>query len=107
MCLVRHEQVRRDVQGLIRTMLFSSSLAGDDEGGVGFGRMEVWLEEVGSVSMEEEAREALLCAGHALVQRGVGLLICQKCIHPSLKDYLIEKVKSVIITLHLSKCLVQ
>lgn len=83
--------LRRNCQRSILTALFSSSLAGDEEGGVGF--VERGRRVEGVVSMEEEVVKVLLCVGQVLVDRGVGLLACQKCIHPTLRDYLYQQVR--------------
>ena len=42
---------------------------------------------VGGVIVEE-----LMEMGRVLVARGVGLVACQKCVHPFLRDYLEREV---------------
>ncbi len=87
------ENLRKEDGVLIRTMLFISSLAGDEEGGVWLDKEEGKLEGVASLSVGKEVRNVLLGIGCGLVQKRVGLLICQKVVHPCLKDYLIDKVR--------------
>lgn len=48
---------------------------------------------VSGVSVDDVVLEGLMAMGRVLVERGVGLLACQKCIHPNLRDYLNEKVR--------------
>lgn len=91
----------RNSEGHILTALFSSSLAGDEEGMDGRR-----VEGVGLVSVEEVVVEVLLFVGQVLVERGVGLLACQKCIHPTLRDYLLQHVRflaCVTCTFHVYK----
>ncbi len=45
-------------------------------------------------ALEEMMVEQLLNLGHVLVEKGVGLLACQKCVHPHLRDYLQREVNS-------------
>ena len=85
------DRVPRDKDELIRTALFTLSLAGDNEGGA-------WVEEgqlegVVSVSVEVEVKKNLMRVADLLLQKGAGLLVCQKCVHPWLKNYLLSKVR--------------
>lgn len=48
---------------------------------------------VSGVNVDDVVLEGLMAMGRVLVERGVGLLACQKCIHPNLRDYLNEKVR--------------
>ena len=47
---------------------------------------------VASVDMDAVLEEELMSIGRGLVERGVGLVACQKCVHPALQDYLNKKV---------------
>lgn len=46
-----------------------------------------------SVSVDQVLEVELLSMCQVLVERGVGLLACQKCVHPTLKDYLHREVR--------------
>ncbi|XP_060118126.1 molecular chaperone MKKS [Heteronotia binoei] len=76
---------RRTTQSPVRTALFSVSLSGDvcstGEGAVSIHRR---------VSLEAAVLGQLLSLGQRMVKDGVGLVICQKVIHPALKQYLKE-----------------
>ncbi|XP_077171964.1 molecular chaperone MKKS [Paroedura picta] len=69
----------------IRTALFSTSLSGDlcktGEGAITIHQ---------GVSVEAAVLDQLLNLGQRIVKDGVGLVICQKVIHPALKQYLRE-----------------
>ena len=82
----------RNSQGHVTTALFSSSLAGDEEGGVWVVGAGSKMEGDGNVSVKDEVVKVLLCVGQVLVKRGVSLLACQKCVHPLLRDYLHQQV---------------
>ncbi|XP_015262482.1 PREDICTED: McKusick-Kaufman/Bardet-Biedl syndromes putative chaperonin, partial [Gekko japonicus] len=75
----------RTTSSPIRTALFSVSLSGDvcetGEGAVIVHR---------GVSLEAAVLDQLLRLGQRMVKDGVGLVICQKVIHPALKQYLKE-----------------
>lgn len=47
---------------------------------------------VASVNMDAVLEEELMSMGRGLVKRGVGLVACQKCVHPALQDYLHKEV---------------
>ncbi|XP_048363662.1 McKusick-Kaufman/Bardet-Biedl syndromes putative chaperonin-like [Sphaerodactylus townsendi] len=69
----------------IRTALFSASLSGD-AGDTGEGSIIVHH----GVSLEAAVLDQLLSLGQRMVKDGVGLVVCQKVIHPALKQYLKE-----------------
>ncbi len=48
------------------------------------------------VSVDGVIVEELMAMGCALVERGVGLVACQKCVHPTLRDYLQAEVMKLI-----------
>jgi len=89
--MLSFDRAPREEDGLIRTLLFTSSLAGDEEGEAWVGAGQ--LEGVASVSVEVEVKKILMRVGDLVVQRGVGLLVCQKCVYPYLKDHLMDKVR--------------
>ncbi len=53
------------------------------------------LEGVAGVSADEVHLEQLLSMGRGLVEEGVGLVACQKCVHPVLRDYLRSEVSGM------------
>ena len=67
----------------IRVALFNTSLAG---GGEGF--PDVTLETKEGVSPEDASLKQLLALGSHLIQQKIGLLACQKVVHPGLKRFL-------------------
>ncbi|XP_022094592.1 McKusick-Kaufman/Bardet-Biedl syndromes putative chaperonin-like [Acanthaster planci] len=71
------------VDGSIRVAVFNTSLAG---GGEGF--PDIHLEARQGVTVDAATRDCLLALGSCLVQQRVGLLACQKVIHPCLKHFL-------------------
>ena len=74
--------------GCVITAVVDASLAGDLEEG-----MEFDVVGVAGGCVEEVLEAELVAMGEVLVERGVGLLACQKCVHPTLKDYLHGKVR--------------
>ncbi|XP_014352754.1 McKusick-Kaufman/Bardet-Biedl syndromes putative chaperonin [Latimeria chalumnae] len=73
-------------QGCIKLALFSVSLSGNLTD-VGDGTLVVRL----GVSLEAAVLEQLLLMGEQLVSNQVDLLVCQKVVHPSLRQYLKER----------------
>lgn len=55
------------------------------------------MEGVAGVSVDGVLVEELVETGRVLVERGVGLVACQKCVHPVLRDYLQGEVGTVIL----------
>ena len=86
----------RNGPGGMLTALFSCSLAGDEEGGVGFVGAGRQVESEGHVDEGEVVVEVLLNVGKVMTERGVVLLACQKCIHPMLMDYLHQQVRFML-----------
>lgn len=76
---------RRAASGPVRTALFSVSLSGD-VCNAGEGALLVHP----GVSLEAAVLDQLLSLGQQMVKDGVGLAVCQKVIHPALKQYLKE-----------------
>nr|XP_056712692.1 molecular chaperone MKKS [Euleptes europaea] len=80
--LTRMLPARRTTSSTIKMALFSASLSGDisntGEGGV--------IVHHG-VSLEAAVLDLLFNLGQRMVKDGVGLVICQKVIHPALKQY--------------------
>lgn len=74
--------------GRILTVVLDASLAGGLAEGSEFSVVSAV-----SVNTDEVIEAELIAMGHVLVERGVGLLACQKCVHPALKDYLKNKVR--------------
>ncbi|NXI90319.1 TCPQ protein, partial [Psophia crepitans] len=77
--------VKRTVSNLVRVALFCVSMAGDlsnpEEGTITVRH---------GISLEMSELNQLLSVGKQLVGDEVGLVVCQKVIHPSLKQYLKE-----------------
>lgn len=77
--------VKRTSSNMIKTALFCVSMSGDlcnSEGGV--------ITVPQGISLEMSELNQLLNIGKQLVDAEVGLVVCQKVIHPSLKQYLQE-----------------
>ena len=55
--------------------------------------MELSVSGLSGECVEEVIEEQILRMGHVLVERGVGLVACQKCVHPRLKDYFQREVE--------------
>jgi hypothetical protein len=95
------QRVKRDGQVVV-TAVFDISLAGDVlEGRVRTARScydviiagsEFKLVGVAGTSVDDVYLGHLMTLGRGLVSGGVGLVACQKCIHPTLKDYLHQEV---------------
>ncbi|KAM6458778.1 molecular chaperone MKKS isoform 1-T2 [Liasis olivaceus] len=77
--------LKRTASGLIRVALFGMSMSGDLSH-AGEGAIVIHH----GVSPEAEVLDQLLSVGRQVITDGVGLVICQKVIHPSLKQYLKE-----------------
>ncbi|NXD19981.1 TCPB protein, partial [Spelaeornis formosus] len=77
--------VKRTGSNMIKIALFSVSMAGD-----GFTPEEGTLAVHHGVSLEASELHQLLSVGKQLVQDEVGVVVCQKVMHPSLKQYLKE-----------------
>ncbi|NWR49783.1 TCPB protein, partial [Regulus satrapa] len=77
--------VKRTGANVIRTALFSVSMSGD-----GSNPEEGTLVVHHGVSLEVLELNQLLSVGEQLVKDEVGLVLCQKVMHPSLKEYLKE-----------------
>lgn len=68
------------------------------------GDTDEWFEGVSQVVSGEMEQaevskgvvEQMKGVAFALVQAGVGLVACQKCIHPTLKEFLKEKVTLIL-----------
>lgn len=73
--------------GRVFTVVVDSSLAGELAEGSEFSAQGAVC-----VSIDEVIEAELLAMGRVLVERGVGLLACQKCVHPALKEYLWKEV---------------
>lgn len=94
-------RVRQTAEGIL-TAVFQISLAGDWPEGMCVcvfvyvhpqvitmvSGSEFSVEGVCGVSVDDVVVEELMETGRVLVERGVGLIACQKCVHPALKDYL-------------------
>lgn len=76
---------KRTASGQIRVALFGMSMSGDLSH-AGEGAIVIHH----GVSLEAEVLGQLLGVGREVVMDGVGLVICQKVIHPTLKQYLKE-----------------
>ncbi|KAK2523136.1 molecular chaperone MKKS [Columba livia] len=77
--------VKRTCSDMIKTALFCMSMSGDlcnSEGGV--------ITVPQGICLEMSELNQLLNIGKQLVDAEVGLVVCQKVIHPSLKQYLQE-----------------
>lgn len=77
--------VKRTGSNMIKTALFSVSMSGD-----GFNPEEGTIAVHHGVSLEMSELNQLLNVGKQLVKDEVGLVMCQKVMHPSLKQYLKE-----------------
>ncbi|NXI37974.1 TCPB protein, partial [Galbula dea] len=77
--------VRRTCSNMIKTALFCVSMSGDC-----FSPEEGTLTVHHGISLELSELNQLLNVGKQLVNDEVGLVVCQKVIHPSLKQYLKE-----------------
>ncbi|NXX20312.1 TCPB protein, partial [Podargus strigoides] len=78
--------VKRTCSNVIRIALFCVSMSGDS-----FNPEEGTITVHHGTSLEMSELNQLLNVGKQLVNDGVGLVVCQKVIHPSLKQYLKEK----------------
>lgn len=91
LCLSEH-CFKHNSQGLIITAVYDISLAGDQEDGY----TNVIVMESSNVStkvlQEEASCEQLLILGAALIKRNIGVVICQKCVHPCLRKLLEKEV---------------
>ena len=65
-----------------------TSLAGDIPQGSEFTAVGVT-----GLNMDDVMEAELMAMGRVLLERGVGLLACQKCIHPVLKEMLVSEVR--------------
>ncbi|KAF4802577.1 hypothetical protein TURU_023436 [Turdus rufiventris] len=77
--------VKRTGSNMIKLALFSVSMSGD-----GFNPEEGTIAFHHGVSLEVSELNQLLNVGKQLVKDEVGLVVCQKVMHPSLKQYLKE-----------------
>ncbi|XP_027509602.1 McKusick-Kaufman/Bardet-Biedl syndromes putative chaperonin isoform X1 [Corapipo altera] len=77
--------VKRTGSNMIKTALFCVSMSGDS-----FNPEEGTIAVHHGISLEMSELNQLLNVGKQLVNDGVGLVVCQKVIHPSLKQYLKE-----------------
>ncbi|KFP23488.1 McKusick-Kaufman/Bardet-Biedl syndromes putative chaperonin [Colius striatus] len=77
--------VKRTCSNMIKIALFSVSMSGDC-----FSSEEGTITVQHGISLEVSELNQLLNVGKQLVDDEVGLVICQKVIHPSLKQYLKE-----------------
>ncbi|XP_013914367.1 PREDICTED: McKusick-Kaufman/Bardet-Biedl syndromes putative chaperonin [Thamnophis sirtalis] len=76
---------KRTPSGQIKVALFGMSMSGDLSH-AGEGAIVIHH----GISLEAEMLEQLLSVGREVITDGVGLVICQKVIHPTLKQYLKE-----------------
>lgn len=77
--------VRRTSSNVVKIALFSVSMSGD-----GSNHEEGTIAVHPGVSLEVSELNQLLNVGKQLVKDEVGLVVCQKVMHPSLKQYLKE-----------------
>ncbi|NXX74637.1 TCPQ protein, partial [Urocolius indicus] len=77
--------VKRTCSNMIKVALFSVSMSGDC-----FSSEEGTITVHHGISLEISELNQLLNVGKQLVDDEVGLVVCQKVIHPSLKQYLKE-----------------
>ncbi|NXG22152.1 TCPB protein, partial [Grallaria varia] len=77
--------VKRTCSNTIKIALFCVSMSGDS-----FNPEEGTIAVHHGISLEMSELNQLLNVGKQLVNDGVGLVVCQKVIHPSLKQYLKE-----------------
>ena len=91
----------------VPTALFDVSLAGDaPEGEIYtfklkrmspiFAELDFDLVGVAGVNVDQVYLAQLMDVGRGLVERGVGLVACQKCVHPVLQDYLHKEASAGI-----------
>ncbi|KAH0621870.1 hypothetical protein JD844_023571 [Phrynosoma platyrhinos] len=83
--LARIHLIKKDTSSTIKMALFCMSLSGDLSNS-GEGAIVVPQ----GVSLEAAVLGQLLHVGKQIVQDGVGVLVCQKVIHPALQQYLKE-----------------
>lgn len=83
---------KRNSQGLIITAVYDISLAGDQEDGYTNVIVMESSDVPTKVLQEEASYEQLLTLGTALIKRNIGLVICQKCVHPHLRKLLEKEV---------------
>lgn len=83
--LAKQLAVKRTCSNMIKVALFCVSLSGDC-----FNAEEGTVTVHHGISLEMSELNQLLNLGKQLVNDGVGLVVCQKVIHPSLKQYLKE-----------------
>uniref|UniRef100_A0A2D4LP53 McKusick-Kaufman/Bardet-Biedl syndromes chaperonin n=1 Tax=Micrurus spixii TaxID=129469 RepID=A0A2D4LP53_9SAUR len=76
---------KRTASGQIKVALFDMSMSGDLSH-AGEGAIVIHH----GISLEAEVLDQLLSLGREVITDGVGLVICQKVIHPTLKQYLKE-----------------
>ncbi|XP_027549205.1 McKusick-Kaufman/Bardet-Biedl syndromes putative chaperonin isoform X3 [Neopelma chrysocephalum] len=79
--------VKRTGSNMIKIALFCVSMSGDS-----FSPEEGTIAVCHGISLEMSELNQLLNVGKQLVNDGVGLVVCQKVIHPSLKQYLKENL---------------
>ncbi|XP_051648755.1 molecular chaperone MKKS [Manacus candei] len=77
--------VKRTGSNVIKIALFCASMSGDS-----FSPEEGTIAVRHGISLEMSELNQLLNVGKQLVNDGVGLVVCQKVIHPALKQYLKE-----------------
>ncbi|XP_032538216.1 McKusick-Kaufman/Bardet-Biedl syndromes putative chaperonin isoform X2 [Chiroxiphia lanceolata] len=77
--------IKRTGSNMIKIALFCVSMSGDS-----FSPEEGTIAVRHGISLEMSELNQLLNVGKQLVNDGVGLVVCQKVIHPSLKQYLKE-----------------
>ncbi|NXM71700.1 TCPB protein, partial [Serilophus lunatus] len=77
--------LKRTASNMIKIAVFSVSMSGD-----GFNSEEGTIAVQHGISLEMLELNQLLNVGKQLVNDEVGLVVCQKVIHPSLKQYLKE-----------------
>ncbi|NXX51821.1 TCPB protein, partial [Tricholaema leucomelas] len=83
--LAKQLAIKRTCSNMIKVALFCVSLSGDC-----FNPEEGTVAVHHGISLEMSELNQLLNLGKQLVNDGVGLVVCQKVIHPSLKQYLKE-----------------
>ncbi|XP_019852045.1 PREDICTED: McKusick-Kaufman/Bardet-Biedl syndromes putative chaperonin-like [Amphimedon queenslandica] len=94
-----HHDFRRDKNGHISVAVFKISLAGDeDDGFKNKTSFEASISSQVSASrmIADAKKEELLELGATLFNSGVGLVLCQKCVHHSLREYLEGKGVPII-----------
>lgn len=84
----------KNFQGHIPIAVFNVSLAGDQEDGFS---EKLALESLSSRLLQQEAtHQQLLNLGRTLIESNIGMLLCQKCVHSSLRDLLEKHVSPVL-----------